>query len=352
MEPIRITYRIKLDDKVTEVFDFDLDGKTFALITKPVPNPPKWAELGFRQCSHCPLKVEEHPHCPMALQLHSIIERFHNTRSIDEVTLEVITEERTVVQTTALQRVLSSMLGLIFPTCGCPLTAYMRPMARFHLPLANEEETVFRVAGMYLLAQYFLTNNGKKGQFAFDGLIKIYEDFHILNKAIASRLQSATESDSSKNAITLLDMYSSLVPILLEDQLVEIRDVFEAYLPDDEPVVEKKNYLEKARAFSLELETDLALVPIEDSSGGKDSSLPAWLRAIKEGEEETEAEPVAEKKPVDPPKPSVVDEILSKSTLSLALEPADDTTVATPKTGRATFVLPDDDEPVPPKKPV
>jgi hypothetical protein len=170
----------------------------------------------------------------MALQLHKVVERFHETRSIDEVKLEVITEDRTVVQTTALQRVLSSMLGLIFPTCGCPKTAYMRPMARFHLPLASEEETVFRVAGMYLVAQYFLTHNGKKGQFAFDGLISIYEDFHILNKAIASRLQYATDSDSSKNAITLLDMYSSLVPMLLEDQLAEIRGFFTAFLPEDE----------------------------------------------------------------------------------------------------------------------
>ncbi|MCC7517233.1 MAG: hypothetical protein IT470_07840, partial [Pseudomonadales bacterium] len=276
MEPVRISYRIGLNDKTTEVFDFDLDGATFELISAPVANPPSWTELGFRQCSHCPLKTEEHSHCPMALQLYRVVERLHATRSIDEVRLEVVTEERTVVQTTALQRVLSSMLGLIFPTCGCPKTAYMRPMARFHLPLATEEETVFRVAGMYLLAQYFLTHNGKKGQFAFDGLIQIYEDFHILNRAIASRLQYATDSDSSKNAITLLDMYSSLVPMLLEDQLAEIRGFFAAFLPADEVQAETptNNYLEKAKAFALELETDLALAPIDSP----ESELPAWLR--------------------------------------------------------------------------
>ncbi len=345
MEPIRITYRIRLNDKVTEVFDFDLDGETFELQSTPVENPPKWTELGFKQCSHCPLNVESHPHCPMALQLHKVVERFHNTRSIDEVQLEVITEERTVVQTTALQRVLSSMLGLIFPTCGCPKTDYMRPMARFHLPLANEEETVFRVAGMYLLAQYFLTNNGKKGQFAFDGLIKIYEDFHILNKAIASRLQFATDSDSSKNAITLLDMYSSLVPMLLEDQLAEIRGVFKAYLPDDEPVVETKNYLEKARAFSLELETDLALVPISDGASAA-QDLPAWLRAVTEGEEAIG--PATAGTPAEPAKPSAIDDILSKSSLSLALEPSEHDATNRP-TGKAVFILPDDEPP--PKKP-
>jgi hypothetical protein len=340
MEPIRITYKIGLNDKVTEVFDFDLDAKTFELISTPVAEPPKWTELAFKQCSHCPLKAEEHPHCPMALQLHKVVERFHETRSIDEVNLEVITEERTVVQTTALQRVLSSMLGLIFPTCGCPKTAYMRPMARFHLPLASEEETVFRVAGMYLVAQYFLTHNGKKGQFAFDGLISIYEDFHILNKAIASRLQYATDSDSSKNAITLLDMYSSLVPMLLEDQLAEIRGFFTAYLPEDEVAAEvvTNNYLEKAKAFALELETDLSIVPVDTG----DSGVPAWLRG---SFDDDEAKPAGS---LGKPDTSAIDAILSASSLSLSLEPTGDVKPP-PPTGKAVFVLPDDEPP--PKKP-
>ena len=120
MEPIRITYRIGLNEKTTEVFDFDLDSESFEMISQPIANPPPWTELAFKQCSHCPLNVEEHPHCPMALQLHNVIERFHATRSIDEVKLEVITEERTVIKKTAIQHVLSSMLGLISPSCGCP----------------------------------------------------------------------------------------------------------------------------------------------------------------------------------------------------------------------------------------
>lgn len=341
MEPIRITYRIGLNEKTTEVFDFDLDSESFEMISQPIANPPPWTELAFKQCSHCPLNVEEHPHCPMALQLHNVIERFHATRSIDEVKLEVITEERTVIKKTAIQHVLSSMLGLISPTCGCPKTAYMRPMARFHLPLSSEEETVFRVAGMYLLAQYFLTHNGKKGQFAFDGLIKIYEDLHILNKAIASRLQYATDSDSSKNAITLLDMYSSLVPMLLEDQLAEIRGFFTAYLPADEikTDVPSNNYLEKAKAFVLEMESDLTLAPIMEE--GKDSDVPAWLRGSFDEEEKKAAPGKAA------PDTSAIDAILSASSLSLSLEP----TEAPPEkiTGKAVFTLPDDEPP--PSKP-
>ncbi len=337
MDPISITYHITLKGKPAEVFDFSLHGETFELLNQQVPEPPRWAELGFKQCSHCPLKPEEHSHCPLALQLHNIVNRFHKTRSIDEVDLEVVTEERRVVQTVALQRAISSMLGLVSATCGCPKTAYMRPMARFHLPLASEEETVFRVTGMYLLAQYFLTNNGQRGRFAFDGLIKIYEDLHILNKAIASRLQTATDSDSAKNAITLLDMYSSLVPMLLEDQLVEIRSVFKAYLPDDkpEPAGKGPNLLEKARAFALDINTSLELVPL---GSGADDSMPAWMRELKDQDAPV---PEAEVAPPPPPAaPSRIDEILSASSLSLSLEPVEGG--GKPVAGKASFALPDD----------
>lgn len=287
MEPVHIAYRIKLSEQLTEVFDYKLDGKTFEIIaTDAVANPPRWTELGFKQCSHCPLNPAEHPHCPVALQLHTIVERFHQTRSIDVVDLDVITEDRTISKTTALQNAISSMLGLVFPISGCPKTAEMKPLARFHVPMASEEETVFHVAGMYLLAQYFLNNKGGRGTFSFDGLIRIYEDLHILNKAIASRLQAVTSSDSVKNAITLLDMYANLIPVLLQDQLVEIRSFFSAYLPEGSAVAPTSNYLEQAKAFKLELiptdEEKLSL-EIEDAQADDEEdeafkALPEWLR--------------------------------------------------------------------------
>lgn len=252
MESVNIVYRIKLSDKLTEEFDYEMDAETFGIISAPKSGKlPPWTELGFKQCPNCPLKPEDHPHCPIAVQLHNIVDRFHTTRSIDEVLLEVTTEQRTVTKATALQDAISSMLGLVFPVSGCPMTAGMKPLARFHVPLASEEETVFNVAGMYLLAQYFVNLKNKSGVLSFDGLIRLYNDLHIVNKSVASRLQAVTSSDSIKNAITLLDMYSSLMPMLLQDQLVEIRRFFNAYLPEDEIVLPTRNYLEQAKAFRI-----------------------------------------------------------------------------------------------------
>lgn len=280
MSSVSISYRIKLDQDTTEVFDFQLDEETFDLISGEVADPPNWARLDYRQCSHCPLSVEEHEWCPLALQLHNIVDRFHDTRSIDEVKVQVITEDRHVAQRTALQRVIASMLDLIYPICGCPKTAFMKPLARFHLPLCSEEETVFRVTGMYLLAQYFLSRSpSRNGRIEFDGLTDIYNDLHTLNSAVASRLQSATQSDSSKNAITLMDMYSTLVPLLLEDELAEMRTFFLAYLPEDAGKDQAMtNYLEKAKAFSLDLD-NLQLSPTDEEK--KHSEIPEWLKEAK-----------------------------------------------------------------------
>lgn len=307
MDTTDITYRIKLDNNRVETFTFRLDGETFDLAPADTANAPEWTRLEYNQCSHCPLAKEEHSHCPLALRLHGIVERFHDTRSIDEVEVEVITGDRRSIQKTALQKAIASMLELIYPVSGCPKTAFMKPLARFHLPLCTEEETVFHTTGMYLLAQYFLSRRpGNKGRIEFDGLTHIYNDLHTLNIAVARRLQSATQSDSVKNAITLVDMYSTLVPLLLEDELAELRSFFKAYLPEGESVQAMTNYLERAKAFSIDPE-HLELAPLENRAKADD--MPQWLKEAKglveappvqpeaadDGKEKTP--PVAEQKP-------------------------------------------------------
>ncbi|MGB1220581.1 MAG: DUF6901 family protein [Alcanivoracaceae bacterium] len=280
MDTVDIIYRITVSEERTETFTFPLDAETFDLQAKAPADPPEWTRLDYRQCEHCPLSLEEHSHCPLALQMFDIVSRFEDTRSIDDVTVEVTTEERRVVQDTSLQRVIASMLDLIYPICGCPKTAFMKPLARFHLPLCSEEEAVFRVTGMYLLAQYFLSlTPSRKGQIEFDGLTRIYNDLHILNTAVASRLQRATSSDSTKNAITLQDMYSTLVPLLLEDELAEMRGFFKAYLPDDDDSAQAAtSYLEKAKAFFQDLDS-VGLVPTEEEESQDD--MPDWLKQAK-----------------------------------------------------------------------
>lgn len=229
MAAIQIQYRFRLDDETTEVMDLKVDERSLE-VNSDRTGIPDWARLEFKQCPHCPLDPAEHPHCPVAASIADVIQRFDGVFSHDELDLEVVTAERRISSHTTAQRAIGSLLGLLIATSGCPYTNYLKPMARFHLPLASEEETIFRVAGMYLLAQYFVKREGGESDLDLAGLMKIYDDLHILNTSIAGRLKSATKTDSSVNAIILLDMFTNLVPYSIEEHMDEIRHLFDAYL--------------------------------------------------------------------------------------------------------------------------
>jgi hypothetical protein len=231
MGTIDIQYRLVLHNGQTETIDIRLDDQTLDRIDL-AETPPAWAALEFQQCPHCPLTGPDHPHCPVALGLADIAHRFDSIVSYDEIDLEVITRERRVTQHTTAQRAISSLLGLIIATSGCPHTAYFKPMARFHLPLASEENTIYRAAGMYLLAQFFLRKEGSVSDPGLAGLRRIYENLHQVNLYIARRLKSATVTDSSVNAIVLLDSFTSTLPYVIEDHLDEITYLFTAYHSD------------------------------------------------------------------------------------------------------------------------
>ena len=226
---INIRYCFKLNNQSHEDFDLQLDGKTLEVINRSSDDLPDWTKLENHQCSHCPLDSSDNDHCPVAVSLVSVIDRFENVVSHDELELEVITSTRHVSQHTTAQKAISSLLGLLFATSGCPYTNYLKPMARFHLPLASEEDTVFRSAGMYLLAQYFLKQSAKASDLEMAGLKKIYDNLHLLNTGIAQRIRSATHTDSSVNAVILLDMFTNLMPFAIDEQLNEIRCFFDSY---------------------------------------------------------------------------------------------------------------------------
>ncbi len=238
MDIIEITYCFHLEDKKRETFKLRLDAGSLELISDNGAPVPEWAALEYHQCSNCTHNREETPYCLVAKNLASVISRFDAICSHEKIDLEVITDERRIIQNTTAQRAISSLLGLIFATSGCSHTAYMKPMARFHLPLASHEETTFRAAGMFLLAQYFQEKAGQGGKFDMAGLKDIYQALHVINIAISDRIRSALSAEASINAVVILDTRANLIPFSIEEQFDEIRHLFDAY--DSEGIDENR----------------------------------------------------------------------------------------------------------------
>ena len=225
-ETLRIRYGFDLPDGSKNHVDLRFDPKNFRLTNEVPAEPPFWTELKFSQCANCPLSSDEHKHCPSALHMAPAVESLKDLVSFDTVGVTVTQPERTVHAETSAQQALSSVLGLIMATSGCPWTDRLRPMARFHLPFASEAETVYRSVCMFLLARE-LAGAGESPGFA--ELKDLYENLHVVNRDMSRRLGAATRTDPARNAMALLDSYTTLLPAALESSLQELKPLFEAW---------------------------------------------------------------------------------------------------------------------------
>ncbi len=230
MSHINIIYRFQLADNDSETVGLQLNEQTLCLKDEYVANLPEWTKLRFNQCPNCPLKPSESPSCPVAKHLSRYTPMFDRVQSFDKIKLTVKTQQRMTTQKTTAQRAISAFIGLVMATSGCPHTAYFRPMARFHLPLADEQETIYRAVSMYLMAQYFRQQNDQSCDWHLHGLKKIYKEIGVVNQGIGARLRQATKSDASLNALVNLDIYSKVIPDMIEESLFDIQSLFEVYL--------------------------------------------------------------------------------------------------------------------------
>lgn len=229
---IPIQYRFDLADGSSEIFDLLLDSRKIELRGQAGQTPPSWASLDFHQCPNCPFSPKAGEHCPVAVNIFPLVAPFEKLLSYDQIFLTVILPERQISQKTSVQRALSSLLGLAIAASGCPHTDFLKPMARFHQPLASEEETIFRATSTYMLAQYFLHKVGREADFGMEKLPGIFKEMQVLNQGIAKRLRAASRTDSSVNAIIQLDLYAKAMPLVIKQSLEEIRHLFVPYLEE------------------------------------------------------------------------------------------------------------------------
>jgi hypothetical protein len=228
VDSVTVEYRFRLPEGRTECFTLQFDPGSFEL-RRAGTALPDWTALEYNRCAHCPLDPATTAHCPLAAGIADVVGRFDDIVSHHELDLEVVTCERRVIQRTTAQRAISSLMGLLSASSGCPHTAFFRPMARFHLPLSTEVETTYRVASMYLLGEYLSSASGG-GQLKLDGIERIYERVHAVNVAMARRLRAATSTDSSVNALVMLDVFAMGIPFSVDETLEQIRGLFGSHL--------------------------------------------------------------------------------------------------------------------------
>lgn len=193
---------------------------------------PEWTRLGFCQCSHCPLSTAEVEYCPYAVALLEPAKATADRASHEPVFVSVNVHAREVRAETTLQRAMGSLLGLIGPFSGCPVTAILRPMARYHLPFSSPEETVVRAFSAYLVGQYLRDQHNKKADWSMQGLRRIYADLRQLNLGMSQRLRASQKEDAGVNSFVLLDLMAADVGYALDQYEGELDESFGEFLSD------------------------------------------------------------------------------------------------------------------------
>lgn len=218
-----ITYHIGLPDGERREYKVSvLTGLSRKQDAAPLP---EWTKLSFHRCKHCTLPEGEHTHCPLAVSMTELVDDSKSSLSHDNVSLNVISAHRQITVDTTLQRALSSLLGLVMATSACPSMRFFRPMARFHLPVSTQDETMFRVISTYMMARFFL-NGGMGEHDNFATLVALYRDLREINMQIAKRIQSAENHDAATNAVVLLHVLTCVLPLSMDESLHELRLLF------------------------------------------------------------------------------------------------------------------------------
>ena len=225
-KPYQIDYEFSFEDGRKKLFRTMLDPETITIIRPELKNKPDWTKLEYEQCKCCPLKKEEHTHCPIALNIEEVVDEFKSMFSYDDCVVRCTTPERTYVKKTSIMEGLSSVFGIILATSNCPVMEVFKPMARFHLPFCTAQETVMRSTSMYLLRQYFEHKNDKPPDLDLQLLDEHYERVKAVNEGFMARISNLVEKDADKNAINILNSYAEMLSMQIYYSLNSLEYLF------------------------------------------------------------------------------------------------------------------------------
>ncbi len=225
-------YSFRFSDGTIKELAIELDNITLSFINKG-GTPPAWAKLENSKCPNCKLDPIENEYCPIAKNLTGVIEMFQDSDSSEKMEITLKSQERSYTKHSTLQRGLSSLIGIIMTSSGCSILDKLRPLVRYHLPLASLDETRFRVISMYLIAQYYRKENGLEPDWKLNDLSKLYAEIQIVNKFFCDRLIAMNMEDASTNALTILNCFANYIPFsLTEDLLSNMDSSFKIFLQE------------------------------------------------------------------------------------------------------------------------
>lgn len=215
---LKFSYTFESVEGNNKKFEINIDPQALEVIREQENNLPEWTKLKSFKCPHCPLDEDKNEYCPLAISIRQVLLFFNDVPSYEKTKVTVNAKERQYVKNVDIQTGVSSLMGIIMPTSGCPILAKLKPLVKFHLPFSTIEETEFKVFSMYLLAQFLKMKNGKEPDWEMKNLNELYNDILILNQNVAEKISKIEAMDAGINAVVILNNFADSVTFGLDTQ--------------------------------------------------------------------------------------------------------------------------------------
>ena len=207
--------------------DFEVDEQAPSAPTpRSSEGQPDWMDLDTHRCAHCPFPRGKRVVCPAFDAIFPAVKTFDRCVSCETCDLTVDQNGVTHQAHTTAQNAVRSLIGLQLALSGCPTMNRLRPMARFHVPLSDADQTVFRVFGMHMLKQYLRQARGETPDWTLAGLQALYSDIHNVNGRLATRIRAASHEDASVNGLVILDALAHAVEHNIQTHLERLAPCF------------------------------------------------------------------------------------------------------------------------------
>ena len=228
---VHYVYSFRFDDGETVDFELRVDSQNRNLKNSlQLPQEfARFARFDRYCCDNCQnSRKSDEIYCPVASNLFAVTLPFKSHRSYDDVVTEVQASQRSYYKRSSLQQGLQSLFGLVMATSDCAHLRFLSPMALFHLPFADENETMLRVLGLYLLEQHL---SAPELPIDLEGLSERYKRVEKVNKAIAERIAAIEQEDAARNALVILDTFIKMFSLEYELGLDKLRSLFSELSP-------------------------------------------------------------------------------------------------------------------------
>lgn len=221
-------YRFSFGGDEDIILDAEFDPDTLHYIRPEKETIPNWTKFDYWPCDECVEQSKKSDYCPVAANIAEIADKFTNCNSYDVVDVRVEGPDRTYLKNgISLQRALSSLIGIIIISSRCQDLHKLRPLVRFHLPFETVDETIYRAASMYYLAQYFRNQRNKEPKWDIEELKELYDRFILLTDNLSRRLQVEARKDATFSAVGLT---AQIAPLITEKRIKELEILFSGYL--------------------------------------------------------------------------------------------------------------------------